>query len=240
MKKKNELTVTEETSPINYASQFLQSGGDLEHLEKMMELQERHEANQARKAFHVAMADFKKNPPEILKSTHVKYQNKDNTWTEYDHAALGEITIAVGAALAEHGLNTTWKTDQDGGVKVTCTITHKLGYSQEASLFSPPDTSGGKNSIQAIGSTITYLQRYTLLALTGLAASGQDDDGKGSEGTGLSDTVKQEIELLSTVDSLTTYYKQNVSSVGESKKEFIALLADRKAAIVKELADADN
>ncbi len=223
---------------MNYASQFLKNGGDLAHLEKMMELQERHEANEARKAFHVAMADFKKNPPEILKSKKVSYTTDKGT-TEYSHAELGEITTAVGAALAEHGLNATWKTEQEGGVKVTCTITHKLGHSQEASLFSPPDTSGGKNSIQAIGSTITYLQRYTLLALTGLAAHDQDDDGKGSEETGLPEAVKQEISLLSTIDDLTEFYKQNIKTT-EHKKEFVAELAARKEALVKEAMDADS
>jgi hypothetical protein len=33
-----------------------------------------------------------------------------------------------------------------------------------------------------MGSTISYLERYTLLALTGLAAHDQDNDGKGSGG----------------------------------------------------------
>ena len=31
--------------------------------------------------------------------------------------------------------------------------------------------------IQAIGSTVTYLERYTLLAVTGLAVAGTDTDG---------------------------------------------------------------
>jgi len=44
-----------------------------------------------------------------------------------------------------------------------------------------PDSSGGKNSIQAIGSTISYLERYTFMAATGLAAKGMDDDGGGAE-----------------------------------------------------------
>lgn len=238
MRKKNELTVTEGASPINYANEFLKNGGDLEHLEKMMELQERHEANQAKKAFHAAMSEFKKNPPEILKSKKVSYTTDKGT-TEYNHSDLGEITTVVGAALAEHGLNTTWKTEQETGIRVTCTITHELGHSQSTSLFSPPDTSGGKNTIQAIGSTITYLQRYTLLALIGLAAIDQDDDGKGSDGTGLSDTVKQEISLLSTIDDLTVYYKENIKNV-EQKKDFVAVLAERKAEIVKEMQDEDS
>src|SRR5690606_5500273 len=39
------------------------------------------------------------------------------------------------------------------------------------------DSSGSKNAIQAIGSTLTYLQRYTLIQALGLAAS-DDDDGQ--------------------------------------------------------------
>jgi hypothetical protein len=56
-----------------------------------------------------------------------------------------------------------------------------MGHSESTSLTAAPDTSGSKNSIQAVGSTITYLERYTLLALTGLAAQGQDDDGQAME-----------------------------------------------------------
>ncbi|MNL48938.1 ERF superfamily protein [compost metagenome] len=43
-----------------------------------------------------------------------------------------------------------------------------------------PDNSGKKNAIQQVASTITYLQRYTLLAATGVATKGQDDDARGA------------------------------------------------------------
>jgi hypothetical protein len=62
-------------------------------------------------------------------------------------------------------------------ITVTCSVSHELGHAESTSLSHSPDSSGKKNSIQAIGSTITYLQRYTILALTGLATKGQDDDG---------------------------------------------------------------
>ncbi len=44
-------------------------------------------------------------------------------------------------------------------------------------MSASPDTSGSKNSIQAIGSTVSYLQRYTLFAILGLASTDQDNDG---------------------------------------------------------------
>jgi len=43
-----------------------------------------------------------------------------------------------------------------------------------------------------LGSTITYLERYTILALTGLATY-EDDDGKGSEAVYIGDKQKSTI-----------------------------------------------
>jgi ERF superfamily len=63
---------------------------------------------------------------------------------------------------------------------VTCILTHQMGHSEETTLAGAPDNSGSKNSIQAIGSTVTYLERYTLLAATGLAAANGDNDGQGA------------------------------------------------------------
>ena len=52
-----------------------------------------------------------------------------------------------------------------------------MGHSEAVSIAGPLDDSGQKNGIQQIGSTITYLERYTLMAIMGLAAHDQDDDG---------------------------------------------------------------
>jgi len=81
--------------------------------------------------------------------------------------------------MSKHGLSASWHTKQDNGaVSVTCTITHLMGHKESVTLSAPPDNSGSKNNIQAIGSTVTYLQRYTLFAITGIAAADQDDDGQ--------------------------------------------------------------
>jgi len=169
------------SSPAEIAANILKFGGNLEGLEKLMALQERHEANEARKAYHAAMAEFKKNPPEVLKSKKVSYKTSSGQ-TEYSHADLGEASIAIAEALAKHDLNATWRQKQDtNGITITCTLTHKLGHSESTSLTAPPDNSGGKNTIQAISSTNSYLERYTLFAITGLAPKGIDDDGRGSE-----------------------------------------------------------
>lgn len=150
---------------------------DIAMIEKVMDLRDRDDARAARNAYTAAMAAFKADPPEIEKDAHVQYDTGKGT-TAYSHATLGNVTNTINKALGEHGLSASWDTLQgDGGVKVTCTITHTMGHSESTSLKAAPDTSGSKNSIQALGSTISYLERYTILALTGLATKDMDTDG---------------------------------------------------------------
>jgi len=159
----------------------INSGATLEQFEKMMELQQRWEANEARKAFVQAMADFKAEPLEIFKRKQVGYTTKDGDFVGYKHAELSHIADVVVPAMARHGLSHRWDLQQTGGrIVVICTITHRLGHAESVSMDGSPDASGKKNSIQQVASTITYLQRYTLLAATGLATKDEsDDDGRG-------------------------------------------------------------
>jgi len=174
--KKPYEVATSDNSPAALIMKAVQGGMDIEKIQKMMDLQERYEANQARKAYVEAMKAFKANPPEIEKDKHVKFGN-----TEYNHASLGNVTGLINLALSEHGFSAAWGTSQsDKGVTVTCKITHILGHSESTSLTAGSDTSGAKNAIQALGSTISYLQRYTILSLTGLATHDLDDDGAGA------------------------------------------------------------
>ncbi len=170
-----------EVSPIILMIRTMKDGGmDLEKVEKMMDLQNKWEANQARKAYTQAMSDFKKNPPEIEKDRHVEFKTSTGK-TEYNHASLGNVTAKINTALGEWGLSAAWTTEQtEKGVSVTCKITHVLGHFETTTLTAACDSSGGKNAIQALGSTISYLQRYTLLSLTGLASREMDDDAKGA------------------------------------------------------------
>lgn len=159
----------------------IHKGFDPAFIKEMMDLQERNEAREAKKAYVVAMSAFKANPPVILKDRNVSY-GEGAKLTEYSHASLSNVASLIGTALSEHGLHAGWKTTQgEGNIKVTCTVTHILGHSESAELSAGPDNSGGKNSIQAVGSTISYLERYTILAITGLATKDMDDDGRKSE-----------------------------------------------------------
>lgn len=168
-------------TPADLIKVALQSNADIERLQQLMEMKERYEANEARKAFAQAMAEFKSEPISIPKEVKVSYRNSKGTLTEYMHSSLGSIVKTVSPLLSNHGFSFSWRTEtlERGRVRVTCRLTHELGHFEEETLEGSPDQSGGKNDIQALGSVLSYLKRYTVLAVTGVATEEFEDDGAG-------------------------------------------------------------
>jgi hypothetical protein len=165
-------------TPMEMLSNAVERGADIETLSKLMDLAERWEKNQARRAFDEAMAAAKAEIPVIGKTRKVSYDQRGGGHTEYMHEDLATIVEVVTPILAKHGLSFRFRTPPrkpDEPITVICVISHRDGHMEENALSAAPDTSGQKNSIQAIGSTITYLQRYTLKAALGLAAAADDD-----------------------------------------------------------------
>jgi len=156
---------------IRYA---LDNNVEIDKLQELYALQQRWEADQAKREFVMAMAEAKADAPEIIKEKLVEFKT-----TRYFHATIGNVVTTIVPWLAKHGFSHRWSTRQENGlVYVTCVLTHERGHSETCELFAAPDESGGKNLIQALVSTKTYLERHTLLAATGLATSDEDDDGR--------------------------------------------------------------
>lgn len=224
-------------TPANLLQIAVSQGADLEKLSRLMDLQERYEANEARKQYVAAMAAFKLNPPEILKDTRVSYSTSKGQ-TEYSHASLGNVTNTISAGLSKHGLSAGWSTgQQDDKITVRCTVTHSAGHSESTSLSAVADTSGGKNAIQAIGSTISYLERYTLLAITGLATQDMDNDGQSvieyiseEQANELDSMIKENINSDPTyTDKLCKYLKITTITELPTKKFNMAKMAIQSA-----------
>jgi len=176
MEDQKEIVVTPQSSPSEMIRMAVSSGADLDKLEKLLALQERWEAGEARKAYNKSMSEFKANPPKIDKDRHVGYSTAKGK-VGYSHASLYNVVDKITAELSKYGLSASWRTQQNGKIVVTCRISHSAGHFEETSISAEADVSGAKNSIQAIGSTITYLQRYSLLCILGLATYEQDNDG---------------------------------------------------------------
>ena len=164
-------------TPMTMIERAIEKGADVAMIEKLMELAERNDRNIGRRAFDQAIAAAKAEFLPIGKSGKVSHGAGK---TSFDHETLADIAEAVDGALARYGLHYRFRITQADRISVTCIIAHKDGHSEEAVLSGQPDSSGAKNSIQAVGSTVTYLQRYTLKAALGISAA-HDDDGRISD-----------------------------------------------------------
>jgi len=163
-------------SVSSIVSQAITAGASVEVLERLLALQERWEATQARKAFDAAMAELRADLPRIVKSCHVDFGAGR---AAYQYEDLAVLTEALSPVMAKVGLSFRWRTRSEARlITVTCVVAHRDGHMEETTLSCPTDESGSKNPIQAIGSAVSYLQRYTLKAAVGVAAA-RDDDGRG-------------------------------------------------------------
>jgi hypothetical protein len=178
-KEPSRLIVHNEPNPLAGTPAYMlqlavEQGADLAKLEKLMDLHERWSATEARKAYVAAVAGFRGECPAIDRTA--QGHNRK-------YAGLADTLEQIKSLLSKYGLSHTWKTSQEGNsITVECCLTHLQGHTECTKLTAAPDTTGNKNSIQAIGSTVSYLQRYTLFAILGLASKEMDDDGKDSGG----------------------------------------------------------
>lgn len=209
-----------DNSPASMMLAALGRGASLADLKQMMDLQQQWEANEARKAYHKAFADFKAEAVKIIRNRGVDagpLQGKR-------YAELHSVVDAVTPALSRHGLSASWKLTKDDKewLEVTCTLSHAQGHSECVAMGGPPDAGGAKNAIQARASTVSYLERYTLKAICGVAEAGQDDDGNGGDQTNPDELVAQgREEAMKGMQALTAWWGTlDAKQRGKLNKEF--------------------
>lgn len=205
--------------PSDLIAIALDKQADPNVLSKLMDLQERWDAQNARKAYVLAMTAFKQEAPAVLKKNDRVDFTTAKGRTAYNYANLGSIVQEMTALLGKHELSAAWETSQTdkGMIKVSCHITHSAGHRETVTLEGPPDLSGNKNPIQAIGSAVTYLQRYTLLAALGLATT-EDDDGRGGERVHIQEEEPEKKNGSSTLPFITVGVDRVEKKTGRSAK----------------------
>jgi hypothetical protein len=169
------LTVIERTenkamSPVVAAGlEILRNNPSPETLRELLKVQQEWEANEARKLYVAARNALTADLPRIL------HRNKkvDFNTTHYSHTTLDFAIDAVVPHLIKHGFSHDWRlgNSEDGQVQVTCRLTHIGGHHEEVTLKAEKDTKGGKNGPQAVASSATMLERYTLLGILGIATA---------------------------------------------------------------------
>lgn len=145
---------------------------DPDTLSKLMDLQERYERNQAKKAFNAAMVQLKRDLPTFLQHDKTVDFTGQKGRVHYTHTSLAKAVDEIVPHLNQYGFSHSWiPTNDDRNVTVVCRLTHVDGHHEDSTLTSAPDMKGGKSPAQGIASTITLLERYSFLALLGIATT---------------------------------------------------------------------
>lgn len=242
-----------DNSPMPMMLAAQRQGASLEQIERMMDLQDRWEKREAEKAFREDFAAFRGENIIIPKTKHVDRGRGGS----FDQAEYDEVCRRLSPALSRHGFS--FRHDQKFGVRrmmnegvetdvgwvwVTCHLEHRKGHSETLELEGPPGDLTVNTPTQNMQTTASYLKRQSLLAITGTATGGEDDEARmrnQSSGAGSNDDDTQDDEAIqagrdaamSGMQALTAWWgKLDAKQRGRLQKEFGQM---RRAAM-----EADN
>ncbi len=185
----------ESTSIIQVIERAARDPGiDIDKMERLLAMKERLDARAAVEAFNTAFAQMQIEMPEIDERGQIKV----NDVVRSTYATFEDINAVVKPVLTKYGFGLSFRTaTKEKKVEVTAILMHKAGHREELSMELDADTSGSKNAVQALGSSISYAKRYTMSAVLNITTRGLDDDGrKGGAGPMLTDEQVKELDEL--------------------------------------------
>ena len=150
----------------------------VERLVAIMDMQERQMNKVSEQQFNRSFASAMAEMPAAKKTGMNKH-------TKQTYSTLADLVEAARPSLSNHGLALNWRSSVDSGLlTVTAIVRHDSGWKEETSMSAPVDAGKGQgasmNSMQAYGSTETYLKRYTGFAILGMSSEDFDDDAQGT------------------------------------------------------------
>lgn len=153
---------------------------DIERMESLLNMHERVKGSNAKAAFVQAFANMQPELPEIDENGGIK-DRSGNVQSTY--ALWEDINDAIKPVLKEYGFALSFRVKHTNNVvSVTGVLSHFGGHTEETTLDLPTDTSGSKNAVQAIASSISYGKRYSATMLLNITTRNEkaDDDGAGA------------------------------------------------------------
>lgn len=148
---------------------------DTTKLAALIDLHTQTQQRMAKQAFFAAFAEMQLELPTVYRS------GRGHNGVTY--AKNDEVQDAIRPVLSKHGFSLSFRTEfPDKLVKITAVLAHRDGHDERTEFVAAADTTGSKNAIQALGSTVSYGKRYTTGALLNITTTDEkDDDGQGSE-----------------------------------------------------------
>jgi ERF superfamily protein len=162
---------------------------DVEKLERVIAMYERLKAKEAELAYNAAKGRILKKLAriKIVKNRSVLYEIENGkpqkgTYEAFKYAPLEEIDKHLRPLLAKEDMDLSYSDEprEGGGILIRGRLKHLLGGHYEDSFMPAPlDTSGGKSTVQGVGSTNSFLRRYVACNIFNIVVVGNDDDGGG-------------------------------------------------------------
>jgi hypothetical protein len=191
---------TQETNLIQVIERAaLNPAVDVDKMQKLLEMQERIMAKNAEMSFNQAMTRLQEQLPRIKRAGSVAYKNKDSGKSEeaFKFARYEDIDGAIRPFLLAEGFSLSFNTKwSEAGAIIYGTLAHREGHSRTVEMRLPLDSSGGKNNLQGMGSTISYGKRYAVGMLLNIITVGEDDDGTGDHGEVITTEQAAELDTL--------------------------------------------
>lgn len=161
---------------------------DLDKMERLMQMHERHQVKQAKQAFDDALSQMQSELPVVYERGAIL--NKQGA-VQSTYALWEDINEQLRPTLSKHGFAITFRIPRnERGVEVEGVLSHKDGHRESTSILLPADTSGSKNGVQAVASSVSYGKRYTAGALLNFTTTGEDDDGQRAGQPAISDQTE--------------------------------------------------
>lgn len=214
---------------------------DVTKLERLMAMYERLEGQKAKQAFDAAMASAQK------EMEHVR-TDANNTQTKSKYATYGALDRVIRPIYSKHGFGLSFDTG-DGApqdyVRVVCDVSHSGGHSKSYHIDMPADGKGAKGGdvmtkTHAVGSAMSYGQRYLLKAIFNIVVSDDDDGNKA--GTTEFITPEQVAEIQDLMDKANADPEKFVQFMGVDAVMHIPGNRHRKAfdALNQAIADLEK
>lgn len=181
-----EVTIPD-SSPMSMMMAAMRQGATLADVREMMAIHREMKADEARETFRADFAAFRGENIIIPKTKEVDRGRGGS----FNQAEYDVVCRRLSPALSRHGFS--FRHDQKFGLKrvmhegtetdvgwvwVTCYLEHRKGHSERLELEGPPGDLTVNSPTQNMQSTASYLKRQSLLAITGTATGGEDDEAK--------------------------------------------------------------
>jgi len=220
----NELQVSQSKAPAELIAAAMAAGTDLDKLEKLLSLQERWEAGQAKKQYAEAFALVQAKVMSVVKT-------KLNPQTHSKYADLSDVIESVQPLYTDAGFSITFDegdTDKPETARIIAHVLHRSGHKETYHYDVPLDGTGIKGNanmtkIHGKASSTTYGRRYLMCMIWNIPTADNDENTKPPETISEEELMKlQEWIVAANVKEADIFKYLNVTKFEEITKPLYA------------------